>query len=147
MFLPSSAVIVAEILNNYSGYVDAGHDPEFGCMLLTKLKAPYCAKRAMPCEIITCGGIARNEASEMIGTDGTVIPGLYTASDASVNSAYMGFTITNAAAFVNWLCSFGLLLGKGLFCAKKGNRQEKRELSINQVYFVRRDSYAGRYAL
>ena len=87
---------VAETLNNYNSYVDAGHDPEFGRLLLAKLEAPYCAVRVMPCEIITYGGIARNEASEVIRADGTVIPGLYTAGEASANSAYMGFTITNA---------------------------------------------------
>ena len=87
---------VAETLNNYNSYVDAGHDPEFGRLLLAKLEAPYCAVRVMPCEIITYGGIARNENSEVIRADGTVIPGLYTAGEASANSAYMGFTITNA---------------------------------------------------
>ena len=90
------AATVAETLNNYNSYVDAGHDPEFGRLLLAKLEAPYCAVRVMPCEIITYGGIARNEASEVIRADGTVIPGLYTAGEASANSAYMGFTITNA---------------------------------------------------
>ena len=90
------AAVVAETLNNYNSYVDAGHDPEFGRLLLAKLEAPYCAVRVMPCEIITYGGIARNENSEVIRADGTVIPGLYTAGEASANSAYMGFTITNA---------------------------------------------------
>ena len=90
------AAVVAETLNNYNSYVDAGHDPEFGRLLLAKLEAPYCAVAVMPCEIITYGGIARNEASEVIRADGTVIPGLYTAGEASANSAYMGFTITNA---------------------------------------------------
>jgi len=90
------AAAVAETLNNYNSYVDAGHDPEFGRLLLAKLEAPYCAVAVMPCEIITYGGIARNEASEVIRADGTVIPGLYTAGEASANSAYMGFTITNA---------------------------------------------------
>ena len=87
---------VTETLTNYNSYVDAGHDPEFGRLLLAKLEAPYCAVRVMPCEIITYGGIARNENSEVIRADGTVIPGLYTAGEASANSAYMGFTITNA---------------------------------------------------
>jgi len=90
------AAVVAETLNNYNSYVEAGHDPEFGRLLLAKLEAPYCAVRVMPCEIITYGGIARNENSEVIRADGTVIPGLYTAGEASANSAYMGFTITNA---------------------------------------------------
>ncbi|MBR5561059.1 MAG: FAD-dependent oxidoreductase [Clostridia bacterium] len=87
---------VVETLTNYNSYVETGHDPEFGRLLLAKLEAPYCAVRVMPCEIITYGGIARNEASEVIRADGTVIPGLYTAGEASANSAYMGFTITNA---------------------------------------------------
>lgn len=88
--------IVTETLTNYNSYVDAGHDPEYGRLLLAKLEAPYCAVRVTPCEIITYGGIARNENSEVIRADGTVIPGLYTAGEASANSAYMGFTITNA---------------------------------------------------
>lgn len=87
---------VTETLTNYNSYVDAGHDPEYGRLLLAKLEAPYCAVRVTPCEIITYGGIARNENSEVIRADGTVIPGLYTAGEASANSAYMGFTITNA---------------------------------------------------
>lgn len=87
---------VAETLNNYNSYVDAGHDPEFGRLLLAKLEAPYCAVAVMPCEIITYGGIARNVNAEVIRADGTVIPGLYTAGEASANSAYMGFTLTNA---------------------------------------------------
>ena len=50
----------------------------------------------MPCEIITYGGIARNVNAEVIRADGTVIEGLYTAGEASANSAYMGFTVSNA---------------------------------------------------
>lgn len=87
---------LTETLTNYNAYCDAGHDPEFGRLLLAKLNAPYCAVRVMPCEIITYGGIARNEAAEVIRADGTVIPGLYTAGETSANSAYMGFTISNA---------------------------------------------------
>ena len=90
---------VVETLTNYNGYVDAGHDPEFGRLLLAKLEAPYCAVKVVPCEIITYGGIARNVNSEVIRADGTVIPGLYTAGEASANSAYMGFTLTNAFAW------------------------------------------------
>jgi len=97
MELPVEAVV--ETLTNYNSYVDAGHDPEFGRLLLAKLEAPYCAVKVVPCEIITYGGIARNENSEVIRADGTVIPGLYTAGEASANSAYMGFTIANAYAW------------------------------------------------
>ncbi|MDO4484662.1 MAG: FAD-dependent oxidoreductase [Clostridia bacterium] len=87
---------VAETLTNYNAYCDAGHDPEFGRLLLAKLEAPYCAVKVVPCEIITYGGIARNENAEVIRADGTVIEGLYTAGEASANSAYMGFTLSNA---------------------------------------------------
>ena len=94
MGLPVDAVVTT--LTNYNTYVAEGHDPEFGRLLLAELTAPYAAVRVMPCEIITYGGIARNEAAEVIRADGTVIAGLYTAGEASANSAYMGFTITNA---------------------------------------------------
>ena len=87
---------LSQTLSDYNAYCDAGHDPEFGRLLLSKLNAPYCAVRVTPCEIITYGGIARNEAAEVIRADGTAIPGLYTAGEASANSAYMGFTISNA---------------------------------------------------
>ena len=90
---------VVKTLTDYNSYVDAGHDPEFGRLLLAKLEAPYCAVKVVPCEIITYGGIARNVNAEVIRADGTVIPGLYTAGEASANSAYMGFTLTNAFAW------------------------------------------------
>ena len=90
------AQALATTLENYNGYCETGHDPEFGRLLLEPLAAPYCAVRVMPCEIITYGGNARNERAEVIRADGTAIPGLYTAGEASANSAYMGFTISNA---------------------------------------------------
>ncbi len=94
MGLDETAVV--ETLTNYNSYCETGHDPEFGRLLLAKLEAPYCAVKVVPCEIITYGGIARNENAEVIRADGTVIEGLYTAGEASANSAYMGFTISNA---------------------------------------------------
>lgn len=90
------ATALTETLTNYNSYCEAGHDPEFGRLKLAKLEAPYVAVRVTPCEIITYGGIARNVNGEVIRADGTVIPGLYTAGEASANSAYMGFTISNA---------------------------------------------------
>ena len=90
------AATLSETLTNYNAYCDAGHDPEFGRLKLAKLNAPYCAVRVTPCEIITYGGIARNENAEVICADGAVIPGLYTAGEATASSAYMGFTISNA---------------------------------------------------
>ena len=104
MGLDEAAVV--ETLTNYNSYCETGHDPEFGRLLLAKLEAPYCAVKVVPCEIITYGGIARNENAEVIRADGTVIEGLYTAGEASANSAYMGFTSSNA---VTW----GRIAGNG----------------------------------
>ena len=90
------AAALTETLTNYNSYVAAGHDPEFGRTLLAELTAPYAAVKVMPCEIITYGGVARNEAAEVIRADGTSIAGLYCAGEVSANSAYMGFTVSNA---------------------------------------------------
>ena len=90
------AATLTETLTNYNSYVAAGHDPEFGRLLLAELTAPYAAVKVMPCEIITYGGVARNTEAEVIRADGTVIEGLYVAGEASANSAYMGFTVSNA---------------------------------------------------
>lgn len=84
-----------ETLTNYDAYVQAGHDPEFGRLSMTALTAPYLAVKVVPCEIITYGGVARNIESEVIRADNSVIPGLYVAGEASANSAYMGFTLSN----------------------------------------------------
>ena len=90
---------LTETINNYNKAVKKGIDTEFGRTAeqgLTELKAPYIANAVVPCEIITYGGIARNEWGEVIRADGSVIEGLYVAGEASANSAYMGFTISNA---------------------------------------------------
>lgn len=84
-------------INDFNSYVDAGYDKEFRRTgeELSKLTAPYVAVSQVPCEIITYGGITRNESAEVLRADGTVIPGLFTAGEASANSAYMGFTLSN----------------------------------------------------
>lgn len=90
-----------ETINNFNAYVDAGFDQEFRRTgdELAKLTAPYVAIPLVPCEIITYGGIARNENAEVLRADGTSIPGLYVAGEASANSAYMGFTLANCFAW------------------------------------------------
>lgn len=90
-----------ETINNYNAYVDAGFDQEFRRTgdELAKLTAPYVAIPLVPCEIITYGGIARNENAEVLRADGSSIPGLYVAGEASANSAYMGFTLANCFAW------------------------------------------------
>ncbi len=41
------------------------------------------------------GGVARTEQGEVIRADGEVMPGLFVGGEASCNSAYMGFTLSN----------------------------------------------------
>lgn len=82
-------------IDEYNAAVDAGVDREFGRFPTAKLVAPFVALPVVPCEIITYGGLMRNENAEVIRADGTAIPGLYTGGEASCNSAYMGFTLSN----------------------------------------------------
>lgn len=86
---------LTETIAAYNMAVETGVDKEFGRFPTTKLEPPFRALPVVPCEIITYGGIARSEASEVLRADGTVIPGLYTGGEASANAAYMGFTLSN----------------------------------------------------
>lgn len=88
-----------ETIENYNAYAASGVDPEFKRTTMKPLTAPYVAVAVVPCEIITYGGIARNEKSEVIRADQSVINGLYAAGEVTANSAYMGFTLSNA---VTW---------------------------------------------
>ena len=82
-------------LDAYNAAVDSGVDQEFGRFPTAKINPPYAALPVVPCEIITYGGIARNEAGEVVKADGTPIPGLFVGGEAGGNSAYMGFTLSN----------------------------------------------------
>lgn len=74
-----------------------GSDKEFGrTASLTKLEGPFYAVAIAPAHIITYGGVLRNTAAEVIKADGNIINGLYACGEVSANSAYMGFTISNA---------------------------------------------------
>ena len=88
-------------IENFNSYVEAGYDQEFrrNEKEMAKLTAPYVAIPLVPCEIITYGGVARNDKAEVIRADGSSIPGLFVAGEASANSAYMGFTLTNCFAW------------------------------------------------
>ncbi|MCI8565166.1 MAG: FAD-dependent oxidoreductase [Lachnospiraceae bacterium] len=90
-------------IDTYNSYAAAGNDPDFNrgagswaeSQPMLPLEAPYLAVAVVPCEIITYGGIARNTNAEVLRADGSVIPGLFVAGEASANSAYMGFTLSN----------------------------------------------------
>lgn len=88
-------IALAATIDAYNAAVDAGVDKEFGGFPTTKLVAPYVAVPVVPCEIITYGGVARSEKAEVLRADGQIIPGLFVGGEASCNSAYMGFTLSN----------------------------------------------------
>lgn len=87
---------LAATVEAYNAAVDAGFDGEFGRVPTAKLEAPFVALAVTPCVIITYGGIARNTDSQVIRADGEPIEGLFCAGETSCNSAFMGFTISNA---------------------------------------------------
>ncbi|MCI8402436.1 MAG: FAD-dependent oxidoreductase [Lachnospiraceae bacterium] len=97
------AATLESTINTYNEYAANGSDPDFKrgagnaaqSEPMLPLEAPYVAVAVVPCEIITYGGIARNVNAEVLRADNTVIPGLYVAGEASANSAYMGFTLSN----------------------------------------------------
>jgi len=99
------AAALEATIEAFNEAVEEGVDREFGRFPKRRLEPPYLALPVVPCEIITYGGIARNAQGEVIKADGEVIPGLYTAGETSCNSAYMGFTISNA---ITW----GRIAGK-----------------------------------
>lgn len=94
------AAKLAETFNTWNASVEEGFDSQFKRTDgLAKLEAPYYAVKVAPAHLITYGGVARNVNAEVIQAGGNVINGLYAAGEVSANSAYMGFTLSNA---VTW---------------------------------------------
>ncbi len=85
-------------VEQWNEMVAAGVDTELGreTDLISLETGPYYAMAVAPAHIITYGGITRDENAQVLRADGSPIDGLYTAGEASSNSAYMGFTISNA---------------------------------------------------
>jgi urocanate reductase len=78
------AVLVEEI-DKYNSYVDAGEDPEFhkSAFDLKVVKAPFYATPRRPAVHHTMGGLKINTETQVINTDGDVIPGLYAAGEVA----------------------------------------------------------------
>ena len=92
------ATNLKETVTNWNEMAANGVDSDFkrSAELNPLEEGPYYAVAAVPAHIITYGGILRNENAEVLRIDNTVIPGLFTAGETSPNSAYMGFTLSNA---------------------------------------------------
>lgn len=88
---------LTQTIAHYNEMAAAGVDTDFKrTTTLNALEGTLVAVKVVPCEIITYGGVARNEKAEVLRADGTSIAGLYVAGEAGANSAYMGFTLSNA---------------------------------------------------
>lgn len=82
---------------NWNTMAANGVDTEFGRTKgLVGLESPYYALAVTPCHLITYGGISRTVNAEALQAGGNIINGLYVAGEVSANSAYMGFTLSNA---------------------------------------------------
>ena len=72
-------------INKYNSYVDNGKDPDFGKPVfeMKVLNGPFYACPAKPAIHHTMGGLQINTNSEVLNTEGKVIPGLYAAGEVT----------------------------------------------------------------
>lgn len=104
------AVLVATV-DRYNGYVEAGHDPEFGrsCLVHThgQLRrietAPFYAYPSTAVVFGTYCGLRIDEQARVLRSDGSAIPGLYAAGEVTGGfhgAAYMtGSALGKAVVF------------------------------------------------
>ena len=76
---------LAETLNTWNGYVAAKNDPDFGRTSFVKElnKAPYYAIKVTAGVHHTMGGLKINTNTEVLDTEGNVIPGLFAAGEVT----------------------------------------------------------------
>ena len=75
--------VLVEEVAKYNSYVDAGVDPEFhkSAFDLKVVQPPFYATPRRPAVHHTMGGLRINTDTQVINTDGEVIPGLYAAGE------------------------------------------------------------------
>ncbi len=76
---------LAETMNTWNGYVEAKNDPDFGRTSFAKPlnNAPYYAIKVTAGIHHTMGGLVINTHTEVLDTNGHVIPGLYAAGEVT----------------------------------------------------------------
>ena len=91
------AAVLQETLNDWNAVGRGEKVDKFGRQeKVGELTAPYYAVKAAPELSIPYGGILKNEFGEVIKVTGEAIDGLYIAGEATCNSAFMGYTLSNA---------------------------------------------------
>jgi succinate dehydrogenase/fumarate reductase flavoprotein subunit len=85
---------LAETVQRYNAYVDAGADPDFGKpknLLQSKIEAPpFYAVWISLFVHDTCGGLAVNAKSHVLDIHGNIIPGLYAGGEAAGGLGVIG---------------------------------------------------------
>ena len=98
---------LAETVETYNGYVEAGEDKDFGrspdYMTMAIGDGPFYIVEQKPRFATTMGGLVIDEALEVLNTDGEIIPGLYASGevvggvmgDDSPSGANNGWAVTS----------------------------------------------------
>jgi len=118
-----SADGLEETVHRFNGYARSGKDSDFGrgdsaydryygdprCRPNPNLAAltqpPFYAIKIVPGDLGTKGGLRTDERARVLRDDGTVIPGLYAAGNAS--AAVMGHSYAGAGATIGPAMTFG----------------------------------------
>ncbi|MGF1688050.1 flavocytochrome c [Photobacterium japonica] len=79
------ADVLTHTIEQYNGYVDQGHDPEFrkSAFGLKVDQAPFYATPRQPSVHHTMGGLKIDTQARVIGKDGNIIQGLYAAGEVT----------------------------------------------------------------
>jgi 3-oxosteroid 1-dehydrogenase len=126
---------LTETVQRFNGFAQSGHDEDFGrgqsvydkyygdprnhpnpCLAALEV-APFYAVKIVPGDLGTKGGLRTDTAARVLREDGSVIPGLYAAGNAS--AAVMGRTYAGPGATIGPAMTFGYLAA--LDIAAKGN--------------------------
>ncbi|MDS0139183.1 MULTISPECIES: 3-oxosteroid 1-dehydrogenase [unclassified Amycolatopsis] len=123
--LPSA--VLKSTVDRFNGFARSGVDPEFrrgasaydhyytdpsvtpnSCLAQLRL-APYYALRLVPGDLGTKGGMRTDARARVLRPDGSVIPGLYAAGNAS--AAVMGHSYAGAGSTIGPAMTFGYIAG------------------------------------
>ena len=103
-----------ETVDKYNQMAEAGEDTEFGkpAELLTPVKeGPFYALRVKPAILGTFGGPKINVKTEVIGTDGQPIPGLYAAGEVA-NGQFFKTTYPASGTSIQMCFTLGRVAGR-----------------------------------
>jgi 3-oxosteroid 1-dehydrogenase len=127
---------LAETAQRFNGFARSGKDEDFGrgdsaydryygdprCRpnpnLAPLAQPPYYAVKIVPGDLGTKGGLRTDERARVLRRDGSVIPGLYAAGNAS--AAVMGHSYAGAGATIGPAMTFGYIAALDMAGGKAG---------------------------